>query len=71
MHTHYVNAYKVLRNLRREVALTLNAQLSCTLALFGKGNTYMRLQLVLQAIMICSAFLPVYSPPMHCLDLEV
>lgn len=53
------------------MALALNAQLSCTLALFGKGNTYRCLQLVLQAIMTCSAFLPVYSPPMHCPDLEV
>lgn len=40
MHTHYENAYKVLRNIRCEAALTLNAQLSCNLVLFGKGNIY-------------------------------
>lgn len=67
MHTHYEKAYKVLRNIRCEAALSLNAQLSCNLALFGKGNIYRCLQLVLQAIMTRSAF-PACLFPSHALS---
>lgn len=46
----------VLSNIRCEAKLTLNAQLCCNLALFGKGNLLRCLQLVLQAVMTWSAF---------------
>lgn len=67
MHTHYENAFKVLRNIKCEVAFTFNAQLRCNSALFGKGNIYSCLQLVLQAIMTWSAF-PACLFPSHALS---
>lgn len=67
MHTHYENAFKVLRNIKCEVAFTFNAQLCCNSALFGKGNIYSCLQLVLQAIMTWSAF-PACLFPSHALS---
>lgn len=56
MYTHYENVEKLLRNINCELELTFNAQFCCKLVLFGEGNIYGRLQLVLQAIITWFVF---------------